>query len=175
MRKSLLVACALGALLSPVAARAQATRPCSTSPCNIVFDWGNGGNPPDVDRRYGAPSELESTFISGLQAAGFRLAASGQPSSMTITLRLTAQNRALCDALPGVNPDYSCHTVQRGAVVFTPNDSTQKQVSRIDVNPRCSDPKVFPRFAEFGRYAAEMLVYQLVNEGKSQRPSIKCQ
>jgi hypothetical protein len=76
--------------------------------------------------------------------------------------------------MPGVNPDYSCHTVQRASVVFTPNDSTQKQISRIDVNPRCSDPKQFPTFTQFGRFAAEMLIFQLANDGKGQRPSVKC-
>ena len=158
----------------PAIAVAQ-SNPCAEHTCNIVYDWGNGGTSPDVDRRYGAPSELEANLTGGLASAGWRFASSGQTSSMTITVRISPQNKALCDTMPGVNPDYTCHTVSRAAIVFTPNDSTQKPISRIDVNPRCSDPKNYPTFAQFGKFAAETLIYTIVNEGKGQRPNVKCQ
>lgn len=168
--KCVALAVAIGA---PAIAGAQTPAPCTDHPCNIVFDWGNG-NTPDVDRKYGAPSELENAFIAGLQGAGWRFVASQSQSSMTITVRLTPQNRALCDTMPGVNPDYKCHTVARGAVVFTPLEETQKQIPRIDINPRCSDPKNFPSFPQFGRYAAEYVLFTMVGESKGSRPSVKC-
>jgi hypothetical protein len=177
MSKVLMAFCAaatLSALLLPTEVRAQGGNPCAIGGCSVVFDWGNGGSSPDVDRRYGAPSDLESSFLSGLTSAGFRITSTGQPSAMTITMRISPQNKALCDTMPGVNPDYTCHTVQRASVLFTANDSTVKQLQRIEVNPRCSDPKVFPTFTQFGRFAAETLIFQLVNDGKGQHPAIKC-
>src|SRR5258705_9525357 len=91
-------------LCTPAVAAAQ-TNPCADRPCNVVFEWGNASTPPDVDRKYGAPSELENAFLSGLQSGGWRVVASQSQSSMTITVRLTPQNKALCDTMPGVNPD----------------------------------------------------------------------
>jgi hypothetical protein len=162
------------ALMVPGAARAQ-SNPCADKTCRIVFDWGNGGSAvPDVDRRFGAPSGLENIFAQTLNESGWKFVTGSAPASLTITVRLTPQNKALCETMPGVNPDYSCHTVQRAAIVFTANDSTQKSIGRVEVTPRCSDPKSYPSYTQFGRYAAEMVVYSVVNENKGQRPSAKC-
>lgn len=158
---------------APAVAAAQAN-PCVEHPCNVVFEWGTAATPPDVDRKYGAPSELENAFLFGLQNAGWRFVSSQSQSSMTITVRVTPQNRALCDTMPGVNPDYSCHTVSRASIVFTPIDETQKPISRVDIQPRCSDPKSFPSFPQFGKYAAEYVIYTVVGEGKGSRPGVKC-
>lgn len=163
---------AVATVAAPATVRAQ-SNPCGEKLCNLVFDW--GGSQPDVDRRYGAPSEMENAITAGLTAAGWRFASAGQASTMTLTFRLTPQKKALCDTMPGVSPDYSCHTVSRAAVVFTPNDSTQKALARVDVNPRCSDPKQYPTFPQFGRYAAETVIYTVMLDGKGQRPSVKCQ
>jgi hypothetical protein len=163
-------------LIAGVAATARAqdaaTNPCQQVTCAIVFDWGGGRSAPDIDRIYGSPADMESAFMARLTEAGFHIATGTAP--MTITLRLTPQDRVLCDALPGVNPDYSCHTVGRGTVVFVANDSTAKAPARVDIIPRCSDPKIMPTFRQFGAYAAETVIYAVVNQGKGSRPQVKC-
>lgn len=162
-------------LATASAARAQeaaGSNPCQQVTCSIIFDWGGGRTAPDADRVYGNPSDMESAFLTRLTDAGFRIVPSG--AGMTITLRLTPQNRVLCDALPGVNPDYSCHTVGRGTVLFVANDSSAKAPARVDITPRCSDPKIFPTFHQFGTYAAESVIYAVVNQGKGSRPQVKC-
>ena len=75
--------------------------------CALVFDWGNGGSAPDVDRKYGSPSEVEASITRVLTGAGFHLTSAGQPASMTITVRLSEKKKALCDTMPGLNPDYT--------------------------------------------------------------------
>jgi hypothetical protein len=49
---------------------------CRESACVVVFHWSNGSTPPDPDRRYGAPSELEAAFKARLSQAGYKIAAS---------------------------------------------------------------------------------------------------
>ena len=163
------------ALAAPFVASAQEqTNPCADHPCNVVFEWGNSSQTPDVDRKFGAPSELENAFMTGLQNRGWRIVPSQAQASMTIRVRLTEEKKALCDTMPGVNPDYTCHTVSRAAVVFTANDSTAKPLARMDMNPRCSDPKAFASFPQFGAYAAEYVNYSVAAQGKGDRPKIKC-
>jgi hypothetical protein len=173
MRTKWILAIAACAAMPAVAA-AQ-TNPCADKACNIVFEWGSsGGSQPDVDRRFGSPADVELSFINGLAARGWKVATNGASSVVTITVRLTPQNKVLCEAMPGVNPDYSCHTVSRAAVVFVSTDTALKAPNRIDVNARCSDPKSSPSYKEFGRYAAEWVAWNVVEQGKGSRPAIKC-
>jgi hypothetical protein len=158
----------------PAVAAAQ-TNPCADRACNIVFEWGSsGGSQPDVDRRFGAPADVETSFLSALSSRGWKVATNSGSSGMTITVRLTPQNKVLCEAMPGVNPDYSCHTVSRAAVVFVSSDTSLKAPGRIDVNARCSDPKSNPSYKEFGRYAADWVAWNVVEQQKGSRPTIKC-
>jgi len=173
MRTSSIILAAIVATAS--AARAQEApppNPCQTVTCSIAFDWGGGRTAPDADRVYGNPADMESAFITLLTDAGFHIVAAN--AGMTMTFRLTPQDRVLCDALPGVNPDYSCHTVGRGTIIFVANDSAAKAPARVDIIPRCSDPKIFPTFRQFGTYAAESVIYAVVNQGKGSRPQVKC-
>jgi hypothetical protein len=158
----------------PAVAAAQ-SNPCADKACNVVFEWGSsGGSQPDVDRRFGAPADVEMAFIQGLNARGWKVAQNSSGAGMTITVRLTPQNKVLCEAMPGVNPDYSCHTVSRAAVVFVSSDTAIKAPGRVDVNARCSDPKSNPTYKEFGRYASEWIGWTITDQGKGQRPAIKC-
>ena len=91
----------------------------------------------------------------------------------TITVRLTPLNRAICETMSGTNTDYSCHTVDRAAITVRSEEAGTKQIPRLDVIARCADPKVSVSFAQFGRYAAEMLAYA-VTGSKESRPSAKC-
>jgi len=171
MRTSLTSLVLAAAIVLPAAALAQAN-PCAENTCKVIFDW--GGTIPDVDKRFGAPSTMESTFLGTLGSAGWKVSPSVATTPLTMTVRLTKQERAMCDQMSGVNPDMSCHTVSRAAIIFTANDSTQKPVPRVEVAPHCSDPKSNPTFVQFGQYAAEYVTYMIVNEGKGQRPSLKC-
>jgi len=146
---------------------------CRESACVVVFDWSNGSTPPDPDRRYGAPSELEAVFRTRLTQAGYKIAAS-PPAPGTITVRLTPQNRALCDSMEGTNPDYSCHSVARASVVFSASESNVAPNTRVDVSPRCSDPKLSMTMAKFGQFAADLVVYTLAPDPKPPRPNAKC-
>lgn len=174
MRIELSAGLALAAvvLVSPRVASAQdSTLACHVTDCSVVFEWGNNNNPPDPDRRYGAPSDLESVFVSRLQELGFKTSR-GAGAASSITVRLTPLNRAICESMSGTNTDYSCHTVDRAAITLRQEEAA-KPVPRIDVIARCSDPKVSVTFAQFGRYAAEMLAYTVAGS-KGSRPSVKC-
>jgi hypothetical protein len=174
MRIELLTGVAVAAVFvaSPRSASAQdSTLACHVAPCSVTFEWGNGNTPPDPDRRYGAPSDMESVFISRLQELGFKVSRGAEALS-AITVRLTPLNRAICESMSGTNTDYSCHTVDRAAITVR-QEETAKPVPRIDVIARCSDPKVSVSFSQFGRYAADMLAY-MVAGGKGSRPAVKC-
>ena len=148
------------------------TNPCKAKPCQVVFDWGDGSVMPDVDRKYGSPAALENAFIQTMNDAGWVVSPS--TSTVLMTVRVFVQNRALCDAVPGFEPDYSCHTAQRASVLLQSNDSGFKSPGRLDVTPRCPDPKALPTFGEFGAFVASTLIYTVGNGGKGQRPSIRC-
>jgi len=146
---------------------------CRDAPCLVVFDWSNGGSQPDPDKRYGAPSDLEQAFRGKLTAAGYKIA-TGSVGANAITLRLTPQTRALCDTMEGMNPDYSCHSVSRAAIVFSSSEPNASPIARIDVSPRCRDPKVAITMAQFGQYAGDLVVYTLSPDPKPSRPNAKC-
>jgi hypothetical protein len=161
-------------LASPAVAAAQ-TNPCADRACTVVFEWGGSGSTqPDVDRRFGAPADLETSFLSALSNLGWKVSSSSGPSATMITVRLTPQNRVLCEAMSGLNSDYTCHTVSRAAIIFSSTDESVKAPGRIDVNARCSDPKSYPTYKEFGRYAADWAVWMVVAQQKGDRPGIKC-
>ena len=169
----LVIATAVVVLAAPRASSAQdSTLACHVTPCGVTFEWGNGNNIPDPDRRYGAPSDMELVFLSRLQELGFKAGRGGDAASV-ILVRLTPLNRAICESMSGTNTDYSCHTVDRAAITVRLENSDAKPVPRVDVIARCSDPKVSVSFAQFGRYAAEMLAYTVAG-GKGSRPSVKC-
>jgi len=149
----------------------DSTLACHLTPCAVTFEWGNGNNIPDPDRRYGAPTDMESVFLSRLQELGFKTVRGGDAAS-SIAVRLTPLNRAICESMSGTNTDYSCHTVDRAAITVR-QEEAGKQVPRVDVIARCSDPKVSVTFAQFGRYAAEIFAYTAAG-GKGQRPAVKC-
>jgi hypothetical protein len=146
---------------------------CRESACLLVFDWSNGSTPPDPDRRYGAPSELEAAFRSRLASAGYKIATS-PPAAGTMTVRLTPQPRALCDTMEGMNPDYSCHTVARAVIVFSASAPNAAPNTRVDVSPRCADPKLSMTMARFGEYAADLVVFTLAPDPKPGRPNTRC-
>ena len=47
-------------------------------------------------------------------------------------------------------------------------------VTRVEVNPRCTDPKSLPTFTQFGQFAAEYFVFMASGQ-KGHRPaSVRC-
>jgi len=162
------------AVIAPLSTIHAQTAPCARGGCNVVFDWGNGGAPPDVDDIYGSPAALEKTFVKALNDAGWQAGIESKTASMTILLRLTPQNRVRCDRVDGTNPDLNCHTVERGVASFTSTDTTTKAPNRVEVVARCAEAKNYPTFPQFGQYVADVLVFQLEKGGKGPRPSLKC-
>jgi hypothetical protein len=54
------------------------------------------------------------------------------------------------------------------------SDSVKGGLTHVEINPRCTDPKSFPTFTQFGRFAADYFIY-MASSQKSRRPtSIKC-
>src|SRR5438552_12325159 len=117
MRRSMLVPAIAAAVACAAGAQdTTAALGCQRSACNIVIEWGSSGaNQPDVDQRYGAPSELEAGLRNRLRDGGFTLGAGEGTTIMTV--RITMNNSALCDALPGTGSSYKCKTASRAAVV----------------------------------------------------------
>ena len=147
---------------------------CHTAPCLVEFEWGNSGAmPPDPDRRYGAPSDLESAFLSGLAQAGLQVARTGQAPT-TLLVRIMPKDKALCDLAVGTDPDYSCHTVQRATITIQQNDSPKGGVRHVELNPRCTDTKALPTFGQFGRFAAEYFVFMASGQQGRHSTTIKC-
>jgi len=170
MRTSVALLAALVVL--PFAAGRSQTNPCGKG-CAIVFDWGEGGTAPDVDRIYGSPSTMEAQFAKVLSDAGWQVVRGTPNASVVITFRPALQNRVRCEKMSGTNTDLSCHTVGRGTVMFASSDSAVQAPRRVEIIPRCSDPQAYPTFAEFGQFAGEMVVFQTAG-GKGSRPAIKC-
>jgi hypothetical protein len=170
MRTSTALAAAL--LVLPLAVTRAQSNPCGKG-CAIVFDWGNGGAAPDVDRIYGSPSTMEAEFTKVLRDAGWAMTTGTTDAAIVLTFRPVVQNRVRCEKMSGTNTDMSCHTMSRGTVMFASSDSTVEAPHRVEIVPRCSDPKAYPSFAEFGRFAGEWVVFQTAG-GKGSRPSIKC-
>src|SRR4029079_6385434 len=93
---------------SPRIASAQdSTLACHVTACSVSFEWGNTNTQRDPERRYGAPSDMESVFLSRLQELGFKTSRGGEALS-AITVRLTPLHRELCDSLSGRDADMSC-------------------------------------------------------------------
>jgi hypothetical protein len=173
MRSSAALLAVLAAM--PFAAlRSQANpNPCANSACAVVFDWGEGGAAPDVDRIYGSPATMEAEFAKVLTDAGWQLIRGTANAAITMTVRPVVQQRVRCEKMSGTNTDMSCHTVVRGTVIFATSDSAAQAPHRVEIIPRCSDPKAYPSFLEFGRFAGEMVLYQAAG-GKGSRPRIAC-
>lgn len=147
---------------------------CHTSPCVVVFEWGNSGAlPPEPDRRYGAASDLESSFLSGLEQSGLQVSRTGQAPT-TLLVRITPKNKALCDMAVGTDPDYSCHTADRATITIQQSDSPKGGVRHVELNPRCSDTKASPTFAQFGRFAAEYFVFVAGGQKGHHSTTIRC-
>jgi hypothetical protein len=157
---------------APLAALRAQSNPCGAG-CAIVFDWGNGGAAPDVDRIYGSPATMEARLTKALADAGWNIVDAPPAAAVVLTFRPTIQNRVRCEKMSGTNTDMSCHTVERGTAMFVSNDSTVRAPQRVEVIPRCSDPKAYPSFAEFGQFAGETIAFQ-AGGGKGSRPRLRC-
>lgn len=170
MRISTLVVAAVVAM--PLAAVEAQSNLCGKG-CAIIFDWGEGGAAPSVDRIYGSPATMEAEFAKTLTDAGWQVVRGTPNASIVLTFRPTVANNVRCEKMSGLNSDNTCHTVGRGTVMFASSDSTVEAPHRVEIIPRCADPKAVPSFAEFGRFAGEMVVFQTAG-GKGSRPAIKC-
>lgn len=147
--------------------------PCRTSVCRIVFDWGGeSAASHGSDRRYGPAADVETLLPRLLDARGIRVIPSGS-ASLTMTVRPKVR-RAMCDQMAGTSTDYSCKTIGEISVQFTAADSTRPP-NAVRVTNRCGAGDTFLNVADFSRFTAEMVVYQLADEkSRGRRPASKC-
>lgn len=149
---------------------------CRASDCILDFDWGSGQSAASIpkDRRYGAGTDFEAALKLRLAEQGFRYTDAGGTGGLKISMRLAMMN-ALCDFMPGLNPDRTCKTLRSIDVTFAPNDATIKRFGSQRITNRCGDPNQVMTMAQFGRYAADMIFYVIEGEqAKAAKPVAKC-
>jgi hypothetical protein len=142
-----------------------------------VFDWGNGTTAVSYgsDRRYGAPADFEAGVRQLLTERGFKVTDRLADAAMVITLRMSMNNSAMCDFLPGTNTDRTCHTVRDAGITFTRSDPAAKQLGSTRIVNRCGSGDQLMTNTQFARFAADWLQYSIEGaETKMSRPGSKC-
>lgn len=160
------------AAVAPASGQEEAAQPlCKSTPCSIVVDWGPQPAPAFVDRRFGAPGELEQRVIQALVAAGYRVSADPGATGFRIRLRPELVS-AMCDRLPGTNPDMSCRTIGEVRVDWLDADPAWK-LGNLRIRNRCgSDDQM--DVEKFSVYVAAMLDYTLARDKDRKRPTARC-
>jgi hypothetical protein len=169
------------ALVFTSAAAAQdatkASQPvCHASACAFEFDWGSGQSAASiaVDRRYGSGADFEAGFRSRMAEKGFNLTTDLGTAGLRATIR-TAMTSAMCEVVPGLNPDRRCRTMRDVDITFIPIDTTIKRLGKQRIVNRCGDRNQLMTMMQFGQYVADMVYYAIEGEGiKAQRPGAKC-
>lgn len=174
MRRVIVSAFAVLLVAVPAAAQdAPQSTPCRSAPCRIAFDWGGeSAASHGSDRRYGPASDLETLLPRLLSERGMRVVTSGE-AALVMTVRPKVR-RAMCDAMAGTSTDYSCRTIGEIAITFAATD-TAKAPNAVRVTNRCGAGDTFMTVADFARFTADMLAYQLADEkSRGRRPASKC-
>lgn len=173
MRRALISALALFFAVPAAAQDAPQNMPCRSAPCRIAFDWGGeSAASHGSDRRYGPASDLETLLPRLLSERGMRIVTTGE-AGLVMTVRPKVR-RAMCDAMAGTSTDYSCRTIGEIAISFASTD-TVKAPNAVRVTNRCGAGDTFMTVADFARFTADMLAYQLADEkSRGRRPASKC-
>lgn len=161
---ALAVTCSSASLAQDAAPAA----PCHAKPCVLLFDWGPGktASAYGADRRYGSGDDFEAKFRAALGLHGYRTADNVQ-MAVTMTAR-PRMAKAMCDAMPGTNTDYSCQAMAELAIQFTSADPEVKAPSALRVPNRCGSRDVYLGMAAFAQYAADVVYYNLEGEAKKE-------
>jgi hypothetical protein len=155
-----------------VRAQEAASSLCRNATCTLHIDWGSQGTPSFVDRRYGAPGTFEEHVMKGLAAAGYRFSTAAPDSALRIRLRPRIA-RAVCDLIPGTNPDQSCQTIGDVAADFLTSDKIEGIPGNIRIRNRCGNNQMMT-IQQFGEYVAGMLDYTLARDKEKKRPTARC-
>jgi hypothetical protein len=157
---------------SGAVAQDAATPLCRGSMCTLHVEWGSGGVPTLVDRRYGAPGTFEEQVMRLLTGAGYRFSNAAADSALRIRLR-PRMTRAICDLIPGTNPDQSCQTIGDVTADFMSPEKIDGIPGNQRIRNRCGNNQLMTidRFAE---YVAGMLDYTLSRDKDRKRPTAKC-
>lgn len=156
------------------AARAQepASSLCRSVACTLHIDWGSQGTPSFVDRRYGAPGTFEEHVMKGLTAAGYRFSPAAADSMLRIRLRPRI-TRAVCDLIPGTNPDQSCQAIGDVTADFLTPEKIDGIPGNLRIRNRCGNNQLMT-IERFGQYVAGMLDYTLARDKDRKRPTPRC-
>jgi hypothetical protein len=179
MRIRFAVACAVLPLAavsgkdSPAAA--QETPPpavCKDKLCGLILDWGSEGTPTFVDRRYGSISEFEQRVIAGLTTAGYRFNTNPAADAFRIRLRPRIAT-AMCDRVPGTDPDMSCRTISELTADFINADPAAGLPANLRLRNRCGSDMQMD-IERFSQYVAAMIDFTISREKDRKRPTARC-
>ncbi|OGU10298.1 MAG: hypothetical protein A2W29_11545 [Gemmatimonadetes bacterium RBG_16_66_8] len=145
---------------------------CRAQACGLVLDWGSEGTPTFVDRRYGSISEFEQRVIAGLTTAGYRFITN--PAAETFRIRLRPRiATAMCDRVPGTDPDMSCRTINDLTADFINADPVYKLPANLRIRNRCGSDMQMD-IERFSQYVAAMLDYAISQDKDRKRPTARC-
>lgn len=158
----------------PASAQAQdtpvASGHCRQVVCGISVDWGTGGTPVNIDRRYGSLSDFPTVLMEQLKAAGYRFTEDLSSVKLTMIVRPRVV-KALCDVVTGTGSDESCNTIGEARIEFTTNEANPPKSARV--LSRCGEGE-YMTVRRFAQFLAETLDRTLSPEQKKGRPSSKC-
>jgi len=157
---------------SGAAAQEAASSLCRNSMCTLHIDWGSQGVPTFVDRRYGAPGTFEEHMLSLMNSAGYRFSNAAADSALRIRLR-PRMTRAICDLIPGTNPDQSCQTIGDVTADFLSPEKIEGIPGNLRIRNRCGNNQLMT-IDGFAEYVAGMLDYTLARDKEKKRPTAKC-
>ncbi|MEP7348187.1 MAG: hypothetical protein ABI877_23170, partial [Gemmatimonadaceae bacterium] len=166
--------CAIPFMSAPGQDSAATTVICATRPCYVVVDWSDGGAAPTtVDRRYGAPAELEDRVRLRMKERGMRLADRKADAVLSIMLR-PRMKAAMCDVLPGTNTDFSCRAFEDVTLQFDVTDSTTATLKGLRAANRCDNDKTPMDVARYAVYLAGFIEWAIDSNPRKKRPGTKC-
>jgi hypothetical protein len=158
---------------SPVTGQEQASPViCRTNSCSVSVDWGADPTPTFLDRRFGAPADLEKRVVAALTAAGYLVRSDPGASGFRIRIRPTLI-QAMCDRLPGTSPDMSCRTFGEVRADFLDADPAWKLPGNLRVRNRCGSDDLMD-VEKFSAYVAAMIDYTLARDKDRKRPTARC-
>jgi len=162
----------LPAFPAPAASQDAPPVPCHAVPCGLAVDWGSGGAPTFVDRRYGTPADFQRLVIDALTGAGYRFAAESGADAFRIRLRPRLA-KAMCDRMPGTDPDMSCQTIGDLTADFINVPAAVDLPNNLRIRNRCGSGES-QDIERFSQYVAAMLDYTMTKGKDRKRPIARC-
>ena len=162
----------LPAFPTPAASQDASPPPCHAVPCGLAVDWGSGGAPTFVDRRYGTPADFQRLVIDALTGAGYQFAAEAAADAFRLRLRPRLA-KAMCDRVPGTNPDMSCQTIGDLTIDFINAAADADLPNNLRIRNRCGSDES-QDIEHFSQYVAAMLDFTMTKDKDRKRPIARC-